>query len=248
MNTNIINPTATVVPGTSAETAAALSATSVTTPTPAAKNGHHGKGDDARPAITEILPDSTDTLFPPTPMNFKKLDGEYLATVTRVQLVEEPSPEATTSRKAGRKTKAVRKAKGGKRKPAAKTKSKPKLLRLTFTLDHQRADGAAYTVTKDLRSKRSQESTFGEFLKQLLPDPASFSGFFADFRPARLHGCRCTLKIKESRRLDQSSFNIVSAAPAPTPAPAPELAYVGRMGSTVTGQIREAGVELTTAA
>ena len=232
MNTIATNPTTAVVTGIRTELPGTSYTGSITGIASTAPKTGSGKADEKPGSITNITADSTFSLFPPSPVNFKKLDGEYPATVTAVQLVELPTHESTPGRKPGRK------AKNAKRKVAAKAKAPKagaKQLCLTFTLDDKRADGTDYTVEKNLKPKRDRESIFGEFLKNLLPDADSFNQFFTDYKPARLLSRRCTLKIKESRHQGQSNFKIMGAQPAP----AQELTYIGAIGDTVTSSIRE---------
>ena len=236
MTTFGTNPTVTI--STSA-TPANPPAPNKASPYSSAKDGK-AKQHGTQPTVLDIAADSTFSLFPQAPSNHARLDGEYTATVTAVQTVEQPARERTGGRKQGRK------AKGGKGKQTPKNKTpKPgtKLLRLTFTLDHQRADGMTYCVEKDLRPKRNKESKFGEFMKGILADAESFERFFSDFKPAQLLNRRCTLGIKESRRQGLSNFKISNVQPAPSVAP--EFCHSGNIGNRVTGHISADAVELT---
>lgn len=228
MNTFAANPSAAVISGSTP----VIPSTSNNPGSSASSKEGKGKQNEKQPIVHNITVDSTESLFPPSPSNFTKLDGKYAATVTAVQTVEQPAGETTGGRKPGRK------AKAGKGKPTPKiNKPKPgaRVLRLIFTLDHKRADGMIYSVEKDLRPKRNKDSKFGEFVKGILSDVESYDRFFTDYMPAQLLNRRCTLEIKESRRQGQSNFKITDVQPA-----APEFSYSGTVGSTVTGRINEA--------
>lgn len=202
---------------------------------PGARNGG-GKLDPKKPVETEITADSDLSLFVRTPADFKRLDGDYQATVSKILVVELPPREIATGKKSSGKAK----AKAGKGKQAAKAKApKPgaKLLRFTFTLAHQRADGATYVAEKEVRPKRERESKFAEFVGKLLPEPGALDQFFTDYRPSRLLNRRCTLKLKELRREGQSQLKILEVMPAPASEPVMEHVHAGRTGTQVEGHV-----------
>jgi len=172
-------------------------------------NGN-GQTDGKHPAEIEITADSDVCLFTSSPSDSPRLDGDFIATVTKILLVELPPREAAGGKK----------PKAGKGKKVAKEKTvKPaaRVLRFTLTLENKRPDGTNYSVEKDIRPKRSRDSKFAEFVGKLLPDTQALEQFFNNYRPSQLLNRRCNLQIKEIRRKGQSTLKILDMAAMPAP-------------------------------
>ena len=174
------------------------------------ENGN-GQTDGKHPAEIEITADSDVCLFTSSPSDSPRLDGDFIATVTKILIVELPPREAAGGKK----------PKAGKGKKVAKEKTvKPaaRVLRFTLTLENKRPDGTNYSVEKDIRPKRNRDSKFAEFVGKLLPDTQALDQFFKDYRPSQLLNRRCNLTIKEIRRKGQSTLKILEMAAMPTQA------------------------------
>ena len=239
MNVTATNPTVTAMNGSTPAASPVAGNGSTSSPAKESK----ARQNDRLPVIVNITQGSDTALFTPSPAKFEKLDGEYAATITDVSFTELPPSEPKPSKKHGRK------AKGAKGKAAAKAKgakSGAKLVLLKFTLDHKRADGMTYTVEKEVRAQQDRESRFGEFMKKVLTDEASFNQFFSDYRLSPLLNRRCSLKLKEARCKGQSSIRILDVLPAPVLAPG--FQHSGKTGSSVTGPIAEHALALDKAA
>lgn len=185
-----------------------------TTPNPSELTIGNGQTDGKHPAEIEITADSDVCLFTSSPSDSPRLDGDFIATVTKILLVELPPREAAAGKKLGRKPKA---GKGTKVAKAKTVKPAARVLRFTFTLENKRPDGTNYSVEKDIRPKRSRDSKFAEFVGKLLPDTQALDQFFNNYRPSQLLNQRCSLKIKEVRRMGQSTLKILDMAAMPAP-------------------------------
>lgn len=204
------------------------------------ENGN-GKSDGNHPAEIEITADSDVCLFTSSPSDSPRLDGDFIATVTKILIVELPPREAAGGKK----------PKAGKGKKVAKAKTvKPaaRVLRFTLTLENKRPDGTNYTVEKDIRPKRSRDSKFAEFVGKLLPDTQALDQFFKDYRPSQLLNRRCSLKIKEVRRMGQSNLKILDIAAVPAPVLAIDNTPFGQTEPALNSRLDEGSEPIRVAA